>query len=60
MTDKFEKSLVLGYRTEKEHKKTVKANKVIIARIALDHLEEDRNYYQKLAKMEKRKLSSAV
>jgi hypothetical protein len=60
MKDKFEKDIVLGYRIEKEHKKTVKANKITMARIALDHLEEDRNYYQKLAKMEKRKLSSAV
>ena len=46
---KFLTSLIAGYHIEKEHKKTVSGNKVTTARIALDHIEEDPNYYRKLA-----------
>lgn len=42
-----------GFNVEKEHSKTVGDNPITIARIALDHLEEDMDYYEKLKKVEK-------
>lgn len=53
---KFLNALVFGYNIEKEHIKTVGGKRTTIARIALDHLDEDPNYYKKLAKMEKKKV----
>ena len=47
--DEFHK----GIRVETEHSKTVNRDPIAIARIALDHLEEDKEYYRKLAIMEK-------
>lgn len=52
---KFLNSLIEGYHIEKEHVKTVKGNKVTTARIALDHLEEDSHYYDKLARCVEKK-----
>lgn len=42
--DEFRK----GFRVELEHSETVNNNMFTIARIALDHLEEDPEYYTKL------------
>lgn len=47
--DAFQK----GFEVEKEHSKTVNDNLITIARITLDHLEEDIEYYKKLEKVEK-------
>jgi len=52
----FLNAFVLGYHVEKEHIKTVGGKKTTIARIALDHLDEDPNYYRKLAKVERKKM----
>lgn len=41
-----------GCRHELEHWQTVKGNRAMIAGIALDHLREDKEYYNKLAKIE--------
>lgn len=53
--------LSLGIKTEMEHAKTIKKieKKNLSAKqgarlIALDHLKEDKNYYSKLCKMEKK------
>lgn len=43
---------IQGCDHELEHWKTVHGNPVMIAGIALDHLRENPNYYQDLAKME--------
>jgi len=44
-----------GFNAEREHSTTVRGNKKVIARIALDHLREDPGYYTKLQKIEHRK-----
>jgi hypothetical protein len=44
---------VIGCQHETEHSETVKGNKIIIARIAWDHLKEDPDYYKKLKAVEK-------
>jgi hypothetical protein len=48
--DQFKKGLVV----ESEHAATIKGNPVTLGRIVLDHLDEDLNYYDKLAKTESR------
>lgn len=48
----FVKKIERGMKVEMEHAKTVNCDMVTIARIALDHIEEDPMYYKKLAKME--------
>ena len=47
--DEFHK----GLKVETEHRKTVNEDPITIGRIALDHLDEDKEYYRKLAIMEK-------
>lgn len=42
---------VKGCDHELEHWQTVNGNPMMIARIALDHLREDKNYYKKLEQM---------
>ena len=44
---------IAGCNHEMEHIETVGGNRLTIARIALDHLREDPNYYQKLKGIEK-------
>lgn len=41
-----------GFRVELEHSATVHDNLITVARIVLDHLEEDMDYYIKLKKVE--------
>jgi len=43
---------VKGCDHELEHWQTVGGNPITIARIALDHLREDTDYYKKLERME--------
>jgi hypothetical protein len=47
------KDFFSGANHEIEHSKTVKNSPTTIAKIAVDHLEEDPNYYEKLEKIEK-------
>jgi hypothetical protein len=44
------KQLAAGIKVEREHTK----NKHIATEIAMDHLIEDKNYYKKLKKMERK------
>lgn len=50
--EKFWEVLKQGFEVEKEHSETVDNCSIIIAKIALDHLSEDVEYYTKLKKME--------
>lgn len=49
----FLEKFIKGFEVEKEHSETVNNDFIVVARIALDHLEEDINYYSKLEKVEK-------
>lgn len=42
-----------GCQHELEHWQTVRGNRQMIAGIALDHLNEDKDYYKKLERIEK-------
>lgn len=43
---------IAGCDHELEHWETVNGNPLTIAKIALDHLREDKDYYKKLRQME--------
>jgi hypothetical protein len=51
----FFKTLKHGFDVELEHAHTVGHDPITVARIVLDHLEEDQHYYKKLAKVEGRR-----
>ena len=49
-----------GLAVEQEHKDTVHGDQEIMRKIAIDHLEEDPEYYKKLKKMEQGKSSDIM